>query len=174
MRKSLMGIGVAIAALAGTAGSAAAQQQYCDSVARDYANQNAGGNALGGAAVGGVLGAAGGALLGGIINGNKGAGTGALIGGAGGAIVGGTQGGRQWQSLYDQVFNDCMARSARPVPPPPPGRVPPPPGRVPPPGAGAPPAWTQQWYQYCSARYRSFNPNTGYFIAKGGQQVFCR
>ncbi|MBN9019615.1 MAG: BA14K family protein [Rhizobiales bacterium] len=65
-----------------------------------------------------------------------------------------------------------MARSARPVPPPPPGRVPPPPGRVPPPGA--PPAWTQEWYQYCSARYRSFNPNTGYFVAKGGQQVFCR
>lgn len=166
MKRSLLAAGVVIAALALSAGTAAAQQNYCDGVARDYANRYAGGNAVGGAAVGGAMGAVGGAILGGIINGNRGAGTGALIGGASGAIIGGTQGGRQWQSLYDQAFADCMSRAApprRPGPPPPP-----------PPGAGAPPAWSPQWYQYCSARYRSFNPNTGYFTAKGGQQVFCR
>ncbi|MCX5516029.1 BA14K family protein [Kaistia algarum] len=164
MRKSLIAVGFGLAALAATTGTAAAQQSYCDGAAREYANQYAGGNALGGAAVGGAMGAVGGAILGGIINGNRGAGTGALIGGAGGAIVGGTQGGRQWQSLYNQAFNDCMARNsnARPRPP------------GPPPGAGAPPAWSREWYQYCSARYRSFNPNTGYFTANGGRQVFCR
>lgn len=158
MKNYLFAAGLALAAIAATAGTAAAQQNYCDGVARDYANRYAGGNALGGAAVGGAMGAVGGAILGGIINGNRGAGTGAIIGGTGGAIIGGTQGGRQWQALYDQAFNDCMVRSTRPVAGP----------------QGAPPAWTREWYQYCSARYRTFNSDTGYYTAKGGRQAFCR
>ncbi|MEM1287275.1 MAG: BA14K family protein [Pseudomonadota bacterium] len=34
--------------------------------------------------------------------------------------------------------------------------------------------WTPAWYSYCSQRYRSFNPNTGYFLAYSGNYVFCR
>ena len=158
MKKSLFVASVVFAARGLSAGTAAAQQNYCDGIARDYANSYAGGAAVGGAAVGGAMGAVGGAILGGIINGGKGAGTGALIGGAGGAIVGGTQGGRRWQSLYDQAFADCMSRATAPRPV----------------AGGAPPAWSQQWYQYCSQRYRTFNPNTGYYVAKGGKQTFCR
>ena len=38
-------------------------------------------------------------------------------------------------------------------------------------GAYAP--WTTEWYSYCSSRYRSFNPDTGYFLAYSGQYRFC-
>ncbi len=50
----------------------------------------------------------------------------------------------------------------------------------PPPRYYAPPVrvfyqpWTPEWYRYCSARYRSFNPRTGYFLAYSGRYVFCR
>ena len=37
-----------------------------------------------------------------------------------------------------------------------------------------PQPWTSAWYSYCSNRYRSFNPNTGYFLAYSGQYRFCR
>lgn len=33
--------------------------------------------------------------------------------------------------------------------------------------------WTPAWYRYCHRRYRSFNPNTGYFLAYSGQYRFC-
>ena len=34
--------------------------------------------------------------------------------------------------------------------------------------------WTPAWYSYCSQRYRSFNPQTGYFLAYSGHYTFCR
>ena len=34
--------------------------------------------------------------------------------------------------------------------------------------------WTAAWYDYCSARYRSFNPNTGYYRTYSGRYRFCR
>lgn len=34
--------------------------------------------------------------------------------------------------------------------------------------------WTPEWYAYCTRRYRSFRPNTGYFTSYEGPQVFCR
>lgn len=34
--------------------------------------------------------------------------------------------------------------------------------------------WTPGWYQSCSARYRSFNPQTGYFLGYDGNYHFCR
>ena len=39
---------------------------------------------------------------------------------------------------------------------------------------GRPAPWTAAWYDYCSARYRSFNPRTGYFITYSGHRRFCR
>jgi hypothetical protein len=35
-------------------------------------------------------------------------------------------------------------------------------------------AWTPDWYAYCEGRYRSFNPQTGYFLGYDGQYHFCR
>jgi hypothetical protein len=37
-----------------------------------------------------------------------------------------------------------------------------------------PPPWTEEWYDYCSYRYRSFNPRTGYFMGYDGYPRFCR
>ena len=39
---------------------------------------------------------------------------------------------------------------------------------------GRPAPWTAAWYDYCSARYRSFNPRTGYFTTYRGHKRFCR
>lgn len=34
--------------------------------------------------------------------------------------------------------------------------------------------WTDAWYNDCSRRYRSFNPETGYFRSYNRGYVFCR
>lgn len=34
--------------------------------------------------------------------------------------------------------------------------------------------WSPAWYQYCSSRYRSFNPSTGTFTTYSGEQKFCQ
>ncbi|MFW6028130.1 MAG: BA14K family protein [bacterium] len=139
----------------GTTG-ASAQSAYCDSVARDYASQHAhGGDVVGGAVGGAVTGA----ILGGIIGGKKGAGTGAAIGGGVGAVGGAANQSQRWQSLYHHAYNDCMARetSARA-----------------PAYSGSPEPWTEEWYIYCENKYRSFNPETGMFLAYSGEYKMCR
>ena len=40
-------------------------------------------------------------------------------------------------------------------------------------GGGLQP-WTPAWYSSCSQRYRSFNPQTGYWLHVSGQYRFCR
>jgi hypothetical protein len=34
-------------------------------------------------------------------------------------------------------------------------------------------AWSPGWFQYCQARYRSFNPRTGTFVGTDGRLHFC-
>ena len=34
--------------------------------------------------------------------------------------------------------------------------------------------WTPEWYDHCRAKYRSFNPRTGYFFGYDGKYHFCR
>jgi hypothetical protein len=51
---------------------------------------------------------------------------------------------------------------------------PPPPAYYYGPVAYGPPPWTPDWYDYCGARYRSFNPSTGYFMGYDGYPHFCR
>jgi len=42
-------------------------------------------------------------------------------------------------------------------------------------GAGyRPQPWTEDWYAYCSSRYRSFNPRSGTFVGYDGYERFCR
>ena len=41
-----------------------------------------------------------------------------------------------------------------------------------PPAALAP--WTPEWYTFCTGRYRSFNPQTGYYMGYDGNPHFCR
>lgn len=34
--------------------------------------------------------------------------------------------------------------------------------------------WTPEWYAYCEAKYRSFNPDTGYFKGYDRRYHLCR
>jgi hypothetical protein len=34
--------------------------------------------------------------------------------------------------------------------------------------------WSRQWYQYCSSRYRSFDPRSGTFVGYDGRAHFCQ
>jgi hypothetical protein len=40
--------------------------------------------------------------------------------------------------------------------------------------ASRPEPWTAEWYAYCDGRYRSFDPNTGYFLGYDGEYHFCQ
>ncbi|MGH6874575.1 MAG: BA14K family protein [Aestuariivirgaceae bacterium] len=124
---------------------------YCDDYARDFANQNsnAGENIVGGA----VAGAIGGALLGGILGGKKKVGKGALIGTGVGTAAGAVNSSAQWQGDYNYAFNRCMSSGSA--------------GNSPRPGSPA-------WYDYCEAKYRSFDPDTGMYLASSGSWKPCR
>lgn len=39
--------------------------------------------------------------------------------------------------------------------------------------AGSYEPWSSEWYDYCSDRYRSFNPRTGAFLGYDGAEHFC-
>jgi hypothetical protein len=142
----LMGLGV-------TSASAANSPAYCDSVAKSAANQKAGGNAIGGAVVGGV----GGAILGGILGkGNKAVVPGAIAGAVGGGVIGRAS----WKRAYDEAYYQCL--NAPPV-------------YAAPPPAYLPPVGSYEWVQACDGKYKTFNPQTGYFIARydaAGQPVY--
>ncbi|MDJ0931134.1 BA14K family protein [Breoghania sp.] len=34
--------------------------------------------------------------------------------------------------------------------------------------------WTPEWRAYCTSKYSSFNPRTGYFLGYDGDYHFCR
>ena len=37
-----------------------------------------------------------------------------------------------------------------------------------------PEPWSEEWYDYCFQRYRTFNPNNGTYLAYDGRRYFCR
>jgi len=39
---------------------------------------------------------------------------------------------------------------------------------------GAPPVGSPAWYQYCAAKYKSFNPNTGMYLSYNHGWQYCR
>jgi hypothetical protein len=126
----------------------------CDRYARDYANsrQNTAGDLLGGA----VVGAVGGALLGGIVGKNK-VDNGLAIGAGVGALGGAANSNSKWQKRYNRAYADCMNASYQA-----------------PANYGAPPAGTPAWYDYCRAKYRSFNSRTGLYLSTSGQYKPCQ
>jgi uncharacterized protein YcfJ len=148
----VMAAGLSAALLLSMAPHALAQSSaYCDSYARDYANRHAraGENVVGGA----VAGAIGGALLGGIIGGKDKAGKGALIGAGVGTAAGAVNSSAHWQDHYHYAFDRCMSSrtNARRLVP-----------------------GSEEWYEYCEAKYRSFDPDTGMYLANSGRWRPCR
>ena len=77
---------------------------YCESYARDFADRHA----RSGFFRGGARGAASGAAIGAIIDGGRGAGTGAAIGSVVGIVGGSARRASDYDSLYQQAFNDCV------------------------------------------------------------------
>jgi hypothetical protein len=138
-----------------TTSALAASQAYCDAQARDYANAytNTGGNIVGGA----VSGAIGGAVLGGIFGGKNKIGRGAAYGAGAGAAVGAVGSAGTWQQNYNYAYRNCRG-TAQPA------------YRA----VGGPPPGTEEWYDYCADRYRSFNPDTGMFLSNSGYWKPCR
>jgi uncharacterized protein YcfJ len=176
MKALLKYAGTAFAVLVLAAGGAedaraGAIEAYCDEYARDVAREETGGRAFGST----VGGAAAGAILGAIIGGGRGAGRGALIGGGSGLVLGAIGESQSYEHIYEAVYDDCIdeqtarydARDRSQT-----GYQGHAPQQAGYPG-GAPEPWTDEWYEYCSAKYRSFDDETGYYLAFSGNYRFC-
>lgn len=138
---------------ASTSVATAQSSRQCSDHAHAYASRNALGTGL----IGGAgLGALGGAVLGGAVAGSAGVGTGAAIGAGVGAAIG-AHSPYGYRALYNASYRRCMrGRSVRHV------------------RYGRPAPWTAAWYDYCAAKYRSFNPRTGKYLAYSGRYRNCR
>lgn len=145
--------------------ASAQSRRACDNYARDYANQNTrtGGNVVGGAVGGAVIGG----IIGGVTGGGKRIGQGAAIGGGVGAAGGLGKSSVDWDRHYRRAYNRCMRGEVR-------FRNAPPPARHQPARGGRYERWSPEWHDYCSRKYRSFNPRTGKYTTYGGEQRFCR
>ena len=149
--KALAALSLSAALLCGAAPALARSSSYCDAYARDYANRttHAGENVVGSA----VAGAIGGAVLGGILGGKDKAGKGALIGAGVGTTAGAVTSSARWRDNYEIAFDRCM--SSRQT-------------------GGRPTPGSEEWFEYCEAKYRSFDPDTGMYLASSGNWKPCR
>jgi hypothetical protein len=125
---------------------------YCDAQARQFADSyRSPGRTVVSSALAGTIG---GAVVGGIVGGKrKSVGRGALMGAGGGATLGLAGATVRWQQDYDYAYARCMTATNRKT---------------------APPAGTPAWLDYCSAKYRSFDPDSGQYLAYSGVLKPCR
>lgn len=78
------------------------------------------------------------------------------------------------------IIGSALSQPAQPKiiyqapPPPPPAYYRPQPVYQPQPVYRGLDPWTPGWYNYCSNRYRSFNPQTGTFRNYDGRDYFCQ
>lgn len=147
--KKIIAAAICFGTLALTAVDAsAASRRECEIYATDYANSVT--RPAGQALAGGLIGAGVGAVIGGIA-GNR-PGVGAAIGAGVGAGVGLGANNPRWQAAYNEAYRDCRNDGGSR-------------GRLEP--------WTRAWYNACSDRYRSFDPDTGTWIDRNGNERFC-
>jgi hypothetical protein len=88
-----------------TPASAAGNPAVCDGFAQNYARKHSRGPIAGGV----TFGAIGGAIVGGILGGPPGALLGAGIGGGTGGAAGGVKRVTDYNALYTQAYDSCMA-----------------------------------------------------------------
>ncbi|MDP2621190.1 MAG: BA14K family protein [Hyphomicrobiales bacterium] len=147
---ALVGAAAGVAMLTSDA-AFAASSAYCKDYAARYANSVAPPAEV----VGGTIGGAGvGAVIGGISRGSRGIGPGALIGGAIGTVAGAAVHSAKWNDAYNYAFDRCMGSGAV--------------------YGDAPEPWTPEWYDYCDAKFRSFDPADGTFQPFNGPRRLCR
>lgn len=163
--KSLVVAALGAGIFMSTVDTASARDGRCHGEAKRYADSRIDrGEAALGTAVGG---AALGAIIGGVFGGGKGAGKGAIIGGSTGAVGSAVGTAGPWQRYYDTAYDDCLDRY-EPVR----AQVREEPVRRYEDDAIEP--WTDEWFDYCRARYRSFNARTGTFTGYDGIKYFCQ
>ena len=150
-------VALSAAFVGGSATPSEADEQYCHERAQQYADRKTRGKGtVGGALVGGTVGA----IIGKVVGGNTGAGVGALVGGSTGALVGTDRENARYRAIYNRAYNRCLDRVSyqqQPVV-----------------NHVAPEPWSDAWYDYCAAKYRSFNPATGQFLSYSGEYKLCR
>ncbi|MEM7427955.1 MAG: BA14K family protein [Pseudomonadota bacterium] len=141
---------------------AQSREEYCHRVAKRRAHRA---QRPGEAALGAGLGSAAiGAIIGGITGGGRGAGRGAIIGGSAGAVGGAFVSAAERERIYNAEFDRCMVAY----------RAAPQPVYDAPDRAYAPEPWTDEWYDYCRRKFRSFNPETGRYKTYSGKYKLCR
>jgi outer membrane lipoprotein SlyB len=142
----------ALALSAGTA-SAASKAQGCESYARSVANQqaNVAGNTAGAAVFGALVGAGIGAATGNNV------GTSAAWGAGAGGVTGLAASSAEWQRIHDEAYADCMygGQTQQVVQQ----------GQQSQSGQYEP--WTDEWFAYCEAKYKSFTPSDGTYQPYG-------
>ncbi|MEC9368342.1 MAG: BA14K family protein [Pseudomonadota bacterium] len=94
----------------------------------------------------------------------------AIAGIAAAAIIGGIIASQHRRSYYEPGYY------APPPPPPPYAYAPAPAYRYAPAATYSygPQPWTPEWYDYCSRKYRSFDPRSGTFQPYHGPRQLCR
>ncbi len=157
--KSSIFIGAAVFAFSGVLTSADASV-YCEREAKAVADEaHSPGEA---AVVSGLGSAAVGALIGGIASGGRGAGRGAAIGGVAGAMGGAIGSSAKWRDTYNRAYRRCVQAHSQPAQYQQPVR------------RAAPPEGTQEWIDYCARKYKSFDPQTGMYLAYSGKYRRCQ
>ncbi|MEM7636204.1 MAG: BA14K family protein [Pseudomonadota bacterium] len=163
--KSLVVAALGAAVFMTTIDTASARDGRCHREAKRYADsridrgESALGTAVGGAAIG--------AIIGGVLGGGKGAGKGAIIGGSTGAVGSAVGTAGPWQRHYDRAYDDCIDQYEpvrAPIRDEPVRRY----------ADDAIEPWTDEWFDYCRARYRSFNARSGTYTGYDGIKYFCQ
>lgn len=107
----LIGSGIAaiIISTIGVDADARSRSSICREKAEIYADRkvrdNQAGDVVGGAVVGGILGAG----VGAVVGGNKGVGTGAAVGAGVGALSGAARNSDSWHRYYEKSYAACMS-----------------------------------------------------------------
>jgi hypothetical protein len=83
----------------------------------------------------------------------------------GALLTGHTPGDFRWKEAYDAAYTDCMSGRRVAV-----VAVDEPDVAL----AVRPRSGTAAWIEYCSAKYRSFDPETGTYVTYSGEVVPCR
>jgi len=144
-----------VSATVGAKAQAYGDRAYCDDYARRVAYRQVDpNNVVGGAIAGAVLGGAFGAITGHGQGSNIG--TGLAVGGVTGGVLGAASGnGGYDRDAYNRAFWRCMHRASY---------------------QGDQPrrrAYSGRAVAYCAARYRSYNPSTGFYVSSSGAYRHC-
>ena len=111
---------------------------------------------------------------GGGAGGGRGAGRGALIGGGTGLVFGAIGENQNYEYIYETAYDDCIEEHSARYDTRNQGYQAQQPSQQTSYQGGSPEPWSDEWFDYCSAKYRSFDPDTGYYLAYSGNYRFCQ